>query len=258
MALGINRSSYYKWLNHHSIDNSLNEELEILIAEIYQSHKGTYGRKQITIALNNMGYKVNHKRVYRIMCKLGIQGRIRRRWRAPRYIKHARYDNILDRNFNADKPMQKFVCDVTEISCKDDKRHFMFAIMDLYNGEIVSYNYSNSNNNDLVISKIKDLPNNTLIHSDQGIQFTSLDYSRILSEKNIIISMSHVGECYDNARIESFFGHFKDDLKLFHEYSNTTELQKAINETMYYYNNERIHTKLKMSPVQYRTQKSYI
>lgn len=258
MALGVNRSSYYKYLNRKPVDNSLNEELELLISKIFLEHKGTYGTKRITMSLNNMGYRINHKRVHRIMNKLGIQGKIRRQWRAPRYIKHARYDNVLDRKFIAKEPKKKFVCDVTEITCKGDKRHFLFAIMDLYNAEIVGYNYSNSNNNALVLDIFDCVPSNSLIHSDQGVQFTSIEYTRILQERNITISMSHVGECYDNARMESFFGHFKDDLSKFCTYSNSEELREAIDWTISYYNNRRIHTTLKMSPVEYRTHQQVI
>ncbi len=225
-----------------------------MIYKIYHKHKGTYGRYRITIELNNIGYAVNHKRVYRIMNKIGIHGQVRRKWRAPRYIKHARYDNILDRKFEAKTTGDKYVCDVTEISCPDNQRHYLFAIMDLYNGEIVKYKYSNRNDNDLLIPTVKEINNNSLIHSDQGFQFTSYEYTRVLREKNVTISMSHVDECYDNARIESFFGHFKDELKAFYQPNNSIEMQEAINKTIYYYNNQRINLKLKMSPVQYRTQ----
>ncbi len=125
--------------------------------------------------------------------------------------------------------------------------------MNLYNGEILDYKYSNKNDNNLVIPVVSNIANNSLLHSDQGVQFTSYEYTRILKEKNVTISMSHVGECYDNARIESFFGHFKDDLRLFYKPTNTEEMTKAIDNMIYYYNNERIVTKLKMSPVEYRT-----
>ncbi len=98
------------------------------------------------------------------MKKLGIEGKIRRKWRTPKYIKHAQYDNILDRRLNCDTPQEKFVCDVTEISCPDNNRYYLLTIMDLYNGEIVDYKYSNKNDNNLVIPVISNIANNILLY----------------------------------------------------------------------------------------------
>lgn len=254
MALEVNKSSYYKWLK--SKPQTKDTELEALIYHIFTERKGTYGKLRIQLELKRKyNLTVNHKKVYRIMKELGLKARIRRKWRCGKYIKHCVYDNVLNREFLSDKPRQKIVSDVTQLRRVNNVKYYLYPIVDLYNNEIISYKVSKNNNNDLVIPVLEQLNDveGAIFHSDQGYQFTSHAYSRVLKEKQAHISMSHVGECYDNAQMESIFGHIKDDFYTFYQPETEQELFSCIAEYIQYYNNERIQLKLKMSPVEYRT-----
>lgn len=253
-VLGINRSSFYKWLNSSfEYDNTIDK----LVVEIFNEHKGTYGRKRITIELNLRGYTVNHKRVYRIMCEQGLKAKVRRKWKAGKYKKHHTYENILNREFESESPNKKYVSDVTQLRSINDKKYYFYPIVDLYNNEIKEYSVHYHNDNSLVKSvlDIINLSGVEIMHSDQGAQFTSYMYTEELSKyEGLQISMSHVGDCYDNAQMESIFGHIKDDFYLFYNPQSEEELYDNLKQYVKYYNEKRIQIKLKMSPVQYRTQ----
>ncbi len=154
-------------------------------------------------------------------------------------------NNILNRNFKADKPNQKWVTDVTEFKV-NEKKLYLSPIVDLYNGEIVSYNLSKHPNFNQILDMLKKafkkIPNNTnlILHSDQGWQYQMKQYQAKLKKKGIIQSMSRKGNCIDNSCAENFFGILKSELFY-------------INEYIKYYNNNRIKSRLKMSPVNYRT-----
>jgi putative transposase len=252
-VLGVNRSSYYKWLKRKP--KEIDEYAEEEIKNIYHKHKGTYGRIRITQALRNSGITINHKKVYRIMCKLGLKAIIRKkRYSSRKYIKENVSDNILNRDFKTFKPLKKLVCDVTELKRINDKRYYLFSIMDLYCNVVIASNVSFHNDWALVKNGLEKLPFQTkkiMLHSDQGSQFTSLLYRKIAEQKNITLSMSRVGNCYDNAAKESFFGHFKEEFYIYYNPQSQEELYQNITEFIYYYNNERIQIRFKMSPMQY-------
>lgn len=167
-------------------------------------------------------------------------------------------DNILNRNFKADKPNQKWVTDVTEFKVNEEKL-YLSPIVDLYNGEIISYNLSKHSNFNQILDMLKKafkkIPNNTnlILHSDQGWQYQMKQYQAKLKKKGIIQSMSRKGNCIDNSCAENFFGILKSELFYINEYKTIDELEKDIHEYIKYYNNNRIKSKLKMSPVNYRT-----
>ena len=162
-------------------------------------------------------------------------------------------DNLLKRNFKADKPNQKWVTDVTEFKVHNEKL-YLSPIVDLFNGEVISYNLSRHpvflqviDMLEKVFKKITD-KTNLILHSDQGWQ-----YQALLKEKGIRQSMSRKGNCLDNSLAENFFGLLKSELFYTKEYQTIEELKKDIIEYIDYYNNKRIKSKLKgMSPVQYR------
>ena len=252
LVLGVNRSSYYQWLNKKPIE--VDEYGESVISSIYHTHKGTYGRGRITQAIQNAGIVINHKKVYRIMRKLGLKAVIRKKWSIRKYIKENVAANTLNREFKADEPLKKLVCDVTELKRINDKRYYLFSIMDLYNNAIIASTVSSHNDWALVVNTLRKLPEQTdgaILHSDQGPQFTSAAYREFAKEKNIILSMSGVGDCYDNAAKESFFGHFKEEFYIYYKPQTQEELYQNIANFIHYYNNERIQLRFKMSPVQY-------
>lgn len=167
--------------------------------------------------------------------------------------------NILQRAFNADKPNQKWVTDITEFKIKD-KKLYLSPIMDLYNQEIISYELSERPVFNQVIQMLKKAFNTTkntkdlIFHSDQGWQYQMKQYQTLLKKKGIIQSMSRKGNCLDNAIIENFFGTLKSEMFYLQKFDSIEELKREIKQYIYYYNNDRIKSNLnKMSPIQYRT-----
>jgi transposase InsO family protein len=167
--------------------------------------------------------------------------------------------NILKREFKTEEPNKKWVTDITEFSLFGVKV-YLATILDLYNGEIISYNISRRVTVDDLIKKMllrgfAKLPNksNLLLHSDQGSQYTSNEYCRLLKQKGIQQSMSRRGNCYDNAVMENFFGHLKCELFYLKKFNSVEHLIEELHRYIYYYNNERIKDKLNwMSPINYR------
>lgn len=166
--------------------------------------------------------------------------------------------NILNREFSSNKPFEKLATDVTEFSVCDNKV-YLSPVIDMYNNEILSYSISLSPNfyqtKDMLNKLLNKLPSNVhpILHSDQGWQYQMKEYQRILKDNNIIQSMSRKGNCLDNSVMENFFGRLKTEMFFGEKFKSIKEFIDKLNEYIYYYNNERINLKLKMSPVQYRT-----
>jgi len=230
------------------------------IAAIYHLHKGRYGYRRITLALRNEGFKINHKAVERLMRGDGLKSPVRaKKYRSYRGQEGRIAPNVLKRDFSADRPNSKWVTDVTEFALFGQKR-YLSPVMDLYNGEIISYTISRHPNLFMVTSMVSkalkniNADNALILHSDQGWHYQNRAYQTILREKGVTQSMSRKGNCLDNAAMENFFGILKSELLYLQTFRSmdhfTAELKKYID----YYNNHRIKAKLNgMSPVQYRT-----
>lgn len=258
----IPRSTFYYWVNKikNKIDKYAIEKEEI--KDIFNKNKGRYGYRRITLELRNRGYIINHKTVFRLMKQLGLKSiqRPKRKYNSYQGEVGKIAENLINRDFNAQKPNEKWVTDVTEFKVKDQKL-YLSPIVDLFNGEVISYNLSRhpvfNQVVDMLQKAFKTIPNNTelILHSDQGWQYQMKQYQHLLKEKGIRQSMSRKGNCLDNSCAENFFSILKSEL--FYprekEYKNIEELEKDIVEYIEYYNNSRIKSKLKgMSPVNYR------
>lgn len=167
--------------------------------------------------------------------------------------------NILERNFKATVPNQKWATDITEFNVSG-KKLYLSPIIDLFNQEIISYELSERPVFNQVVTMLKKafkkIPNNInlTLHSDQGWQYQMKQYQYLLKQKGITQSMSRKGNCLDNAIIENFFGILKSELFYIKKFSTITELKNEIKQYINYYNNERIKSNLnKMSPIKYRT-----
>lgn len=237
--------------------------LKTQIREVYERHKGCYGYRRITAELHNRGSGVNHKTVQRLMQLLGLKSLVRpKKYRSYRGEINSNVPNVLDRQFWADQPNQKWVTDVTEFNVRGDKL-YLSPVMDLYNGEIVAYETRRTPQLPLVSTMLKralsKLGNRQtpLLHSDQGWQYQMPAYRRQLAEHGLTQSMSRKGNCLDNASMESFFGILKSEFFYLNKFDSVELLDAGLRKYIQYYNHERIKTKLKgMSPVQYRTQYS--
>ena len=266
-AIKLARSTYYyhlKQLDKPDKDQGLKAEIQ----SIFTEHKGNYGYRRIHLELRNRGFLVNHKRVQRLMNVLNLQARIRQK---RKYSSHKgdigkKADNLIQRQFEASKPMEKCYTDVTEFAIPaSTQKLYLSTVLDGFNSEIVAYNLSTSPNLEQVKAMLdqaftENHYTNTILHSDQGWQYQHQYYHRFLEDKGIQPSMSRKGNSPDNGMMESFFGILKSEM--FYGYEKTfqslEQLEQAIVDYIDYYNNKRIKVKLKgLSPVQYRT-KSFV
>ncbi|HEO1216383.1 IS3 family transposase [Streptococcus parasanguinis] len=257
------RSTYYYHLKQLD-ENDKDDDVKAKIQAIFTEHKGNYGYRRITLELRNRNFVVNHKKVQRLMKILGLTARIRRKRKYSSYQGEIgkKANNLIQRQFEAAKPMEKCYTDVTEFAIPaSTQKLYLSPVLDGFNSEIIAYNLSTSPNLEQVKAMLdqaftENHYTNTILHSDQGWQYQHQYYHRFLEDKGIQPSMSRKGNSPDNGMMESFFGILKSEM--FYGYENTfkslNQLEQAIVDYIDYYNNKRIKVKLKgLSPVQYRT-----
>jgi putative transposase len=238
-------------------------EVKEVIQQIFDEHRGRYGYRRITLELRNRGYLFNHKTVLRLMKELGLKCLVR-------IIKYRSYrgkvgkiaPNILQRDFKASKPNEKWVTDITEFHLFGEKLYFS-PILDLFNSEVVAYQIERRPVLPLVTRMLDkaftclkegDTP---ILHSDQGWHYQMKKYKQALKEHQITQSMSRKGNCLDNAVIENFFGLLKSELLYLQEFESMEHFIQELEDYIEYYNHKRIKEKLKgLSPVDYRIQSS--
>ena len=255
----IPRSTYYYWVNLFDRPDR-DAELKTLIQAIYHEHKGRYGYRRIKDELENQGHKVNHKKVQRLMKELGLKSIVRmKKYRSYKGKVGKTAPNILNRNFKAEKPNEKWVTDITEFKLFGEKL-YLSPILDLFNGEIITYTIGSrptySLVSDMLEKSFERISDNDelILHSDQGWHYQMKQYRHALKEQGITQSMSRKGNCYDNAVIENFFGIMKSEFLYLNEFESIDHFKKELEEYIDYYNNKRIKAKLKgKSPIQYRT-----
>ncbi len=260
-AIGMARSTYYFKIGKTDKVALRNEHLMSDIRAIFEHHKCRYGVRRVYQELVHRGIVVNHKRVQRLMHRMNLLGK-RPKEKYHSYIgavgKVA--DNIIDRNFTANAPLQKWTTDVSQFSFSWGKC-YLSPILDMNTNEIISYDLSQSPNLEQVhrmlnrafarFPRVKGL----IFHSDQGWQYQHTSYQYALKEHGIIQSMSRKGNCYDNCIMETFFGRLKNELYYGYEkeYPTFEAFAASLKEYIDYYNNERIQAKTKwMPPARYR------
>ena len=252
------RSSFYYYMKCNKVVDKY-RAIRARLIELSRQHKGRYGYRRMLFQLKKEGYKINHKTVLRLTGEMGLKSIIRlKKYRSYRGEEDKTTPNILKRKFNAERPFEKWATDVTEFSVAG-KKLYLSPIIDLFNGEIISYSQSLRPDfeqiTDMLDRVLKKVPKNAkpILHSDQGWQYRMKDYQGILRKNRIIQSMSRKGNCLDNAVIENFFGTLKSEMFYLKKYLSVEELQDDIDEYIDYYNNNRIRLNLKgMSPVEYR------
>lgn len=262
--LGISKAAYYKWLKR---EVPAAEQENVLIAQLVEeyderfNHILGYRRMALWINhLNNKRYSVN--RIHRIMKKLSIKSVIRKKKTKYFNVKPETVaENVLKRDFNASRPNEKWVTDVTEFKwyeVGEKRKLYLSAILDLYDRSIVAYEVSKRNDNNLTLSTFeKAIVSNPeakpIFHSDRGFNYTSKMFQDGLVTNKIVPSMSRVGRCIDNCPMEGFWGIVKSEMYYINKFENEEQLRNAIDDYIYFYNNERLQCRFKgLTPSQVR------
>ena len=256
---GVSRSGYYNYvkrLGQTEKDAALAETLRLQQERCFQ----TYGYRRMQIWLEKQGIHRNPKTVLRIMKKYGILSEIRRKrkWRNLGQQIH-RYDNLLNRQFRADRPNTKWVTDISYIHTKEGVL-YLSMIRDLYDNSIVAYKTASQQTINLVLDTIrmamkkekKRVAAELQLHSDQGFQYTSQAYFKLTQSYKITPSMSRRGNPYDNVMAENFFSILKTECIYRHKPESLDEANRMIDRYIDFYNNERIQTKNGVAPLTLR------
>ena len=254
------RSTFYYQLKVLQAEDK-HKQLKEQIQTVFNRHKGRYGYRRVTAAVRQLGEKVNHKKVQRLMGSLGLKSLVRpKRYQSFKGEVGQAAANELQRRFEAKALNQKWVTDVTEFNVAG-KKLYLSPILDLYNGEIVAFETAERPKFELVSSMLKKAlaklgpDDKPMVHSDQGWQYRMPVYQRLLRDREIVQSMSRKGNCLDNAAMESFFAVLKTEFFYLNKFSSIEELKAGLKSYIHYYNHDRIKLKLKgLSPVQFRTQ----
>ena len=248
----IRATFYYHLKRMNSADKYKAVKAEI--TAIYHENKGRYGYCRITAELRKRNFLLNHKTVQRLMKELGLVCRVRmKKYRSYKGEVGKIAPNLLNRDFRAEKPNQKWVTDVTEFSLFGEKL-YLSPILDLHSSDLVSYTISDRPVLSMVTTMLdkafEKIPDGTglILHSDQGWQYQHKQYRQMLQKKGIQQSMSRKGNCLDNAVIENFFGLLKSELLYLQEFQSMEHFKQELVEYLDYYNNRRIKAKLKGLP----------
>lgn len=251
---GVSRSGYYKWLVQADQPDKDHDDY-LKIKAVFDQGKGKYGWRNIKMRLPDM----NHKKIQRIMKKYELAAKVRKRnpYRAAhkKTMEHRVFPNKLKREFRQSRPFTVFCTDITYLPFLHGFV-YLSVVKDVASGEVVAWKASLHIDMALVVETMRQMPGglceDALIHSDQGFHYTDPSFIEAVKELKMAQSMSGKGNCIDNAPIESFFGHMKDELD-YQSCRSFEELCSKIEEYMEYYNYERKQwTRNKMTPVAYR------
>lgn len=242
----VSRSGYYDWLKGNRIKDP-DKELINLIVECHKKHKRRYGYRRIVKWLKKeKGLIVNHKRVWRVTSRNNLLSVIRRK-KPFRYVPNGnlQYDNVMNREFRAKKPNEKWVTDISYIIVPEGTL-YLSAIRDLCGNFIVAHKTATHQDYSLVKSTIESAvtaeksPRNLILHSDGGGQYRSWDYHFQVTEQGLIPSMSRPAALGDNAMAENFFSIFKTECIYLEKPQTLMEAEKLTDDFVCYYNYERI------------------
>jgi transposase InsO family protein len=251
---GVSKSGYYEWLKHAD-EPDKDYDNYLAIKKVFDKGKGKWGWRNVKMRLPD----VNHKKIQRIMKKYGLITKVRRRNPYKDIMKktmeHRTFPNQLQREFHQLVPYRVFCTDITYIRLLG-RFVYLSVIKDIASGEVIAWYLSMHLEMTLVTETLKAIKlesfEKVMIHSDQGFHYTNPAYIEIVKELKMIQSMSGKGNCIDNAPIESFFGHMKDELE-YKSCKSFEGLRSKVEEYMQYYNHERKQwERKKMTPVEYR------
>jgi transposase InsO family protein len=260
-ALGVSRSGYYAWQGRAKSQRALQQQLfDLEVKAAFEAGKGHYGRDRVQLALGLRGRKASRKRVGASMDRQGLRFKPKRRGKvATTNSKHGLpvAQNLLNRNFSTDAPNKVLVSDITYLPSRSGWL-YLTVFIDLFSRMVVGWHVSDSLSHEGVLLALqraiwrRKFLAGAMIHSDRGVQYCCEAFRKALAAHQFVQSMSRKGNCWDNAVAESFFGTLKGewlcDMDLYDREHAQRELFKYIEQ---YYNGQRIHTTLGMSPVMY-------
>ena len=254
----VSRSGYYAYLGR--TESTTDTSLVQLVRQCREETDRTYGYRRIGIWLDRRGTHVSHKRIYRIMQKYGLFSEVRRKRKYQQMSNQLhRYPNLLNREFTAHRPNEKWVTDISYIGTKQGTL-YLSVIRDLFDNSIIAYKTGTEQSINLVLQTIRMAQDKEAVaaelqlHSDQGFQYTSNAYFTLTREYGITPSMSRRGNPYDNAPAENFFSILKTECLRRHKPRSIAQAKQLIDNFIYFYNNERIQLKTKLTPLEKRRQ----
>lgn len=255
----VSRSGYYAFVKRQ-VQSSTDEHLVAMIQRCQQQSHGTYGYRRVGMWLERQGIKKNHKAILRLMNKYGLLAQIRRRRKYHQMSTQLhRYPNILNRNFTATRPNQKWVTDISYIQTPQGTL-YLSMIRDLFDNSIIAYQTGTEQSVNLVLKTIQQAQTKEVVtaelhlHSDQGFQYTSQAYFTLTQKYGITPSMSRRGNCYDNAPAENFFSILKTECFRRHKPKTLDQARQLIDSYIFFYNHQRIQLKTKLTPLEKRRQ----
>lgn len=258
--LGVSRSGYYEWKGRpESARETRDKELLKLIERIHAESRGSYGSPRVTAELRlGLGEQVNRKRVERLMRQAGIQGIYRRRGR-KNLVNAATEEDLVKRNFTADWPDALWLTDITEHPTAEGKL-YCAAVMAVFSRRIIGWSIAARQDSDLVINALsmavarrQPEKGRTVLHSDHGTQYTAWAFGKRIQDAGILGSMGTIGDCYDNAMMESFWHTMQMELLDLTKWETRQQLGNAIFEWIEcWYNPYRRHSSIGMlSPAEF-------
>jgi putative transposase len=253
-TLEVSRSGYYAWIvRPPSAQAQRRSELSEKIKAAHEENRQVYGSPRICRLLVSQGVEVSENTVAKVMKQQGIQARTKRKFiPATTDSKHQQpiADNVLDRQFQADLPDQKWAADITYIPT-DEGWLYLAGVIDLCSRKIVGWSMADHMRTDLVADALqmaitrRDPQEGLLHHSDRGVQYASDDYMHLLQSHRMQVSMSGKGDCWDNAVMESFWATLKNELANHQHYATREEARRSIFEYIeVFYNRKRLHSSL--------------
>ena len=256
--LHVSRSGYYKWLSRQGKPDR-DEPVAELIRQCHRKTRQTYGYRRIKIwLLRETGLVINHKAALRIMRKYDLLALPKKKhFQHYKLDTYHHYENLLNRDFTASRPNEKWVTDISYIPT-DEGFLYLSVIKDLYDKSIVAYRYARQMPTKLVTDTIYAALRHTrsddrpILHSDNGIQYASIPYFHVTKNNGITPSMSAVGCPYDNACAESFFSLLKNECIYRAKPKTIRDAMELVDDYIYFYNNERIQLSSKMTPMELR------
>ena len=260
-VLEISRSSYYKRKNRSNGKRAIeSKQLVKMIREVFNESKQRYGSPRITAEIRRRGINCNKKRIARLMNKSGIAAKIFRKYRNTTNSDHRREksENILGREFNRQRKNEVWTSDITYISTEEGWL-YLAAVIDIYSRKVIGWQLDKRLDSGLVEKALQNAlverkaGRGIIFHSDQGIQYSSQSFRKILKDNGFIQSMSRKGNCYDNAITETFFHTLKTELIHRTKYRTREQARNSIFEYIeIFYNRKRLHSAIGYcSPVEY-------